>query len=180
MNFATWKAVLAPRQEFQCFILNVGAFCTGRCTSPLNDPTLDFCTTILNHVCQPLYSPSTDEENIWTHIFICGGRSPPKHRVPFLPGSHLYQRHRSLHQWHITEDLASQYVALYSVLPPVLFVGWLTKRFPPVKQLNDLMLFPELNSNEVVCFLWPELENVISSDVNCIITFELWLCFSQT
>lgn len=56
--------------------------------------------------------PSTDDENICAHIFLCSGRSPPQYRVPLLPGSHLQQRHWSLHQRRITEDLASQYVAI--------------------------------------------------------------------
>lgn len=66
----------------------------------------------------------------------------------------------------------------------VLFVGWLTKGFSPVKQLSYLMLlwtFTKVNSNKIVCFfLLTWVVNFIFSDGNCIITFELWLCFSQT
>lgn len=87
-------------------------------------------TSVLYRACHCCLS--TDEEDICAHIYLRGRRPPTKHRVPLLNRSHLQQRHRSLHQWPITEDLASQYVAHYFFLP-VLFVAWLTKGFSPSK-----------------------------------------------
>lgn len=82
----------------------------------INEPALDLWATMfkpdLSFNCF-FPPPSADEEDIWTNIVICCGRAPPKHRIPLLLGSHFSQRHRSLHKWHIAEDLASQYVTLW-------------------------------------------------------------------
>lgn len=49
----------------------------------------------------------------------------------------------------------------------------------PSEAVKRCYAFTDLNSNEVMCF-FPFTGTLIFSDVNCIITFELWLCFSQT
>lgn len=43
-------------------------------------------TRLRNH--RP-FSPPTGKEIIWTHVFLCRGGSPPKHRILLQSGCHL-------------------------------------------------------------------------------------------
>lgn len=138
MNFATWKAILAPRQEFHCLISIFSAFCTERCTSPPNDQTLDFCATILYTLTITLLCVNRWRKHLDPHLHMLWKvsaqtqstnspwqPSPPKasepspmkyHRRPCKPVCSL----------------------LFSV-SSFLFVGWLTMGFPPVKPSNYFM-----------------------------------------
>lgn len=65
MNFATWTAIWAPRQEFQCFILNFSAFWFKRCTSSLQWSNIRF---LYNHF-KPDLSITLLSANRWRKRF---------------------------------------------------------------------------------------------------------------
>lgn len=71
--------------------------------SPLS-PTVTPPSTSLGFFCL------AGETDLRAQEFLHGGGSETKHGVLLLPGRHLQQRHRSVHQRAGAEDVTSQYV----------------------------------------------------------------------